>query len=35
LYLLYAFERRLYGMLQNNAMSRFIGEIPEELREKI
>ncbi|MCC2632066.1 MAG: ATP-dependent helicase PcrA [Patescibacteria group bacterium] len=35
LYLLYAFERRLYGLLQSNSVSRFIHEIPEELREKI
>jgi DNA helicase-2/ATP-dependent DNA helicase PcrA len=35
LYLLHAFERRLYGLLQSNASSRFIDEIPEELRQKI
>ena len=35
LYLLYAFERRLYGLLQSNVPSRFIGEIPDELKEKI
>lgn len=35
LYLLYAFERRLYGLLQANPPSRFVAEIPEELREKI
>lgn len=35
LYLLYAFERRLYGLFQSNAPSRFIGEIPDELKEKI
>ncbi len=35
LYLLYAFERRIYGLLQSNPPSRFIYEIPEELREKI
>jgi DNA helicase II / ATP-dependent DNA helicase PcrA len=35
LYLMYAFERRLYGMLQSNPPSRFIEEIPEELRQKI
>lgn len=35
LYLLYAFERRLYGLLQVNPPSRFVAEIPEELREKI
>jgi len=35
LYLLYAFERRLYGLMQSNSVSRFIEEIPEELREKI
>lgn len=35
LYLLHAFERRLYGLLQSNPQSRFIEEIPEELREKI
>lgn len=35
LYLLHAFERRLYGLLQSNPSSRFIEEIPEGLREKI
>ncbi|MBU6388980.1 UvrD-helicase domain-containing protein [Patescibacteria group bacterium] len=35
LYLLHAFERRLYGALQSNACSRFVTDIPEELREKI
>lgn len=35
LYLLYAFERRLYGLLQMNPPSRFIGEIPEEFVQKI
>ena len=35
LYLLYAFERRLYGLLQSNPRSRFLEEIPEELTEKI
>ena len=35
LYMLYAFERRLYGMLQSNPPSRFIEEVPEELRQKI
>lgn len=35
LYLLYAFERRLYGLMQYNNRSRFIEEIPEDLREKI
>jgi DNA helicase-2/ATP-dependent DNA helicase PcrA len=35
LYLLYAFERRLYGLLQSNPTSRFIHEIPDELKEKI
>jgi len=35
LYLLHAFERRLYGLLQSNLPSRFIGEIPDELKEKI
>ena len=35
LYLLHAFERRLFGLLQSNPTSRFIHEIPEELREKI
>jgi DNA helicase-2/ATP-dependent DNA helicase PcrA len=35
LYLLYAFERRLYGLLQTNPPSRFIAEIPDELKEKI
>lgn len=35
LYLLYACERQLYGLSQYNDPSRFIKEIPEELREKI
>lgn len=35
LYLLYASERRLYGMLQVNPPSRFINDIPEEYRETI
>ena len=35
LYLLYAFERRMYGLLQANPVSRFVEEIPEELRERI
>lgn len=35
LYLLYAFERRLYGLLQTNLPSRFVAEIPQELVEKI
>lgn len=35
LYLLYAFERRLYGLLQMNPPSRFIAEIPEDLVTKI
>jgi DNA helicase-2/ATP-dependent DNA helicase PcrA len=35
LYLLYAFERRLYGLMQSNPISRFVEEIPEGLREKI
>ena len=35
LYLLYAFERRLYGLLQSNPPSRFVSEIPEELLERI
>lgn len=35
LYLLYASERRLYGLLQTNPPSRFIKEIPEELVEHI
>lgn len=35
LYLLHAFERRLYGISQSNSVSRFVNEIPEELREKI
>ena len=35
LYLLYAFERRLYGLMQVNPPSRFIAEIPDELVEKI
>jgi len=35
LYLLHAFERRLYGLFQANPRSRFIDEIPEDLMEKI
>ena len=35
LYLMYAFERRLYGLLQMNPPSRFIHEVPEELIQKI
>jgi DNA helicase-2/ATP-dependent DNA helicase PcrA len=35
LYLMYAFERRLYGLMQVNPPSRFIQEIPEELMQKI
>jgi DNA helicase-2/ATP-dependent DNA helicase PcrA len=35
LYLLYAFERRIYGLMQSNPLSRFIMEIPDELKEKI
>ncbi len=35
LYLMHAFERRLYGLLQMNPPSRFISEIPEELLQKI
>jgi len=35
LYLLYAFERRLFGTSQLNAPSRFVGEIPVELTERI
>lgn len=35
LYLLYAFERRLFGLIQSNATSRFIADIPEELKERI
>lgn len=35
LYLMYAFERRLYGLMQSNPPSRFIQEIPEELVQKI
>jgi DNA helicase II / ATP-dependent DNA helicase PcrA len=35
LYLLYAFERRLYGLLQVNPPSRFIAEIPDELVQRI
>jgi DNA helicase-2/ATP-dependent DNA helicase PcrA len=35
LYLLYAFERRIYGLLQSNVRSRFIEDIPSELVEKI
>lgn len=35
LYLLYAVERRLYGLLQANPPSRFIQEIPETLMERI
>ena len=35
LYLLHAFERRLYGLFQSNPRSRFIDDIPEELVEKL
>jgi DNA helicase-2/ATP-dependent DNA helicase PcrA len=35
LYLLYALERRLYGLMQLNPPSRFITEVPEELRQHI
>lgn len=35
LYLVYAYERRLFGLLQTNPPSRFISEIPVELIEKI
>lgn len=35
LYLISAFERRLYGYVQSNPASRFIGEIPRELVERI
>lgn len=35
LYLLYAFERRLYGLLQANPPSRFIQEVPEELTQSL
>lgn len=35
LYLLHAFERRLFGMAQLNAPSRFVNEIPPELTDKI
>jgi DNA helicase-2/ATP-dependent DNA helicase PcrA len=35
LYLLHSFERRLYGLLQMNPVSRFIGEVPEELTQNI
>lgn len=35
LYMLHAFERRLYGLLQSNPPSRFVGEVPEELVQKV
>jgi DNA helicase-2/ATP-dependent DNA helicase PcrA len=35
LYLLYAFERRLHGLIQCNPISRFIVEVPDSLKEKI
>ena len=35
LYMLYAFERRLYGLIQGNPPSRFLMDIPDELKEKI
>jgi DNA helicase-2/ATP-dependent DNA helicase PcrA len=35
LYLLYTFERRLYGTVQMNAPSRFVDEVPNHLKEKI
>jgi DNA helicase-2/ATP-dependent DNA helicase PcrA len=35
LYLLYAFERRLYGLLQVNPPSRFLGEIPGHLVQEL
>ncbi|MEI8004176.1 MAG: 3'-5' exonuclease, partial [Methanothrix sp.] len=35
LYLIYAYERRLFGLMQNNAPSRFLLEIPGHLIEKI
>ncbi|MFA6082544.1 MAG: UvrD-helicase domain-containing protein [Patescibacteria group bacterium] len=35
LYLLYARERRLYGGIQANPVSRFIGDLPEELIEEL
>ena len=35
LYLLHAFERRIYGLVQANHASRFVHEIPDELKEKI
>lgn len=35
LYLMYAFERRIYGLLQSNPRSRFIDDIPEELVEQL
>lgn len=35
LYLLHAFERRLYGMYQSNPRSRFIEDVPTDLVEKI
>ena len=35
LYLLYAFERRIYGLMQSNPRSRFVDDIPEDLVEQI
>jgi DNA helicase II / ATP-dependent DNA helicase PcrA len=35
LYLIHAFERRLYGQFQSNSPSRFIAEIPQELTETL
>ena len=35
LYLLFAFERRIYGLMTSNPRSRFIEDIPEELVEKV
>ena len=35
LYLTYARSRMIYGSIQANPASRFIGEIPEELTERI
>jgi len=35
LYMLYAFERNLYGRFQSNPVSRFVDHIPEGLLDKI
>ena len=35
LYLLFAFERRIYGLMTSNPRSRFIEDIPEDLVEKV